>query len=90
MAASDLVVVHNSGLGNDALVFGLVVLLDVFLSPLGNGRVLATRPAVQWCTGAELRQMVDGVLTDTDDRLESHRRAEDARDFRRVPRRGRP
>jgi len=79
MAACDVVVIHNSGLGNDALVFGrLVVLLDVLASPLSNGRTLAAKagsPVAR--TAAELRQTVDRIYADADYRQELHRRAEE-------------
>ena len=79
MAACDVVVIHNSGLGNDALVFKrLVVLLDVLGTPLGNGRVLAEKagsPVAR--TAGELRQVVDRILADADYRQELHRRAEE-------------
>ena len=57
MAACDVVVIHNSGLGNDALVFNrLVVLLDVLATPMSNGRVLAEKAGSPMArTPAELR-----------------------------------
>ena len=79
MAACDVVVIHNSGLGNDALVFQrLVVLLDVLAAPLGNGRVLADKAGSPVARSAgELRQIVDRILTDAGYRQELHRRAEE-------------
>ncbi len=78
MAACDLVVVHNSGLGNDALVFNrLVVLLDVLATPLNNGRVLAEKAASPVArTPDELRQIVDRILADRQYRHDLHDRAE--------------
>lgn len=79
MAISEVVVIHNSGLGNDALVFGrLVVLLDVLAEPLSNGRTLADHagsPVAR--TAVELRQAVDRILNDPDYRAGLHRQAED-------------
>jgi len=79
MATCDVVVIHNSGLGNDALVFGrLVVLLDVLATPLSNGRTLAANagsPVAR--TAAELRQTVDRIFADADYRQELHHRAEE-------------
>jgi hypothetical protein len=66
MAACDVVVINNSGLGNDALVMGrLVILMDVLDEPLSNGQVLADKagcPIVR--SASELRQAVDRILTD--------------------------
>jgi hypothetical protein len=79
MAACDVVVMHNSGLGNDALVFKrLVVLLDVLASPLSNGRVLANKAGSPVASTAnELRQIVDRIFTDADYRQGLHRQAEE-------------
>ena len=78
MAACDVVVIHNSGLGNDALVFRrLVVLLDALALPLSNGRTLASEagsPVAR--TAAELRQIVDRMLTDADHRQKLQHQAE--------------
>ncbi len=78
MAICDVVVSHNSGLGNDALVFGrLVVLLDVLATPLNNGQTLADKAGCPVAhTGAELRQAVDRIVADADHRRELHRQAE--------------
>jgi hypothetical protein len=79
MAACDVVVIHNSGLGNDALVFKrLVVLLDVLALPLSNGRSLADKAGSPVAHSAdELRQIVDRIFSDTAYRQELHRRAEE-------------
>jgi len=78
MAACDVVVIHNSGLGNDALVLGrLVVLLDVLAAPLGNGQMLADRagsPVAR--TAAELRQVVDRIFAEPNYRRQLHSQAE--------------
>lgn len=67
MAACDVVVVYNSGLGNDALVMGRpVVLLDVLAWAQNNGRTLADRagcPVVR--TAADLRLVVGRILGDS-------------------------
>lgn len=79
MAICDVVVIHNSGLGNDALAFGrLVVLLDVLEGPLSNGQTLADKagcPVVR--TGTELRQALDRIIEDAHHRQALHRRAEE-------------
>jgi hypothetical protein len=79
MAACDVVVIHNSGLGNDALVFQrLVILLDVLASPLGNGRVLANKAGSPVAsTAGELRHIVDRIFADADYRQGLHRQAEE-------------
>ncbi len=79
MAVADVVVIQNSGLGNDALVFGrLVVVLDVLATPLSNGQTLVDRAGSPVSrTSAELRQAVDRIFADRAYRQELHRRAED-------------
>lgn len=66
MAACDVVVVHNSGLGNDALVLRRpVVVLDVLEARLNNGRVLADKagcPVV--CSASELHQVAVRIVSD--------------------------
>lgn len=66
MAACDVVVAHNSGLGNDALVMGRpVVLLDVLASPLSNGKALADKAGCPIARSAsELRLVVNRILED--------------------------
>ncbi len=66
MAACDVVVSHNSGLGNDALVMGRpVVVLDVLGEPMSNGQVLADKAGCPVAkTADELRQTVTRVLGD--------------------------
>ena len=78
MAACDAVVIHNSGLGNDALVFSrLVVLLDVLATPLSNGRVLAEKAGSPVARSpAELREIVDRILADGEYRHDLQARAE--------------
>ncbi|MEI6646564.1 MAG: hypothetical protein WCP12_11060 [bacterium] len=68
MAACDVVVSHNSGLGNDALVLRRpVVLLDVLKESLSNGRGLAERAGCPVVGSAiELRQIVTQIMTDQD------------------------
>lgn len=66
VAASDVVVSHNSGVGNDALVMGKpVAILDVLQMPMTNGQVLADRagcPVVR--SAQELRRVVQRVRTE--------------------------
>ncbi len=79
MAACDVVVSHNSGLGNDALVLRRpVVLLDVLDEPLSNGRGLADKagcPVVD--TIDDLRAVVRRILSDEAYRLQLHESAEE-------------
>jgi hypothetical protein len=79
MAACDVVVIHNSGLGNDALVMGRpVVLLDVLSAPLGNGRVLADRAGCPVAGSAdELRRIVDRIADDAEYRVLLRNKAEE-------------
>ena len=74
----DVVVSHNSGLGNDALVMGRpVVVLDVLGEPMSNGQVLADKagcPVVK--TSDDLRQTVTRMLRDPDYRQSLHEQAE--------------
>jgi hypothetical protein len=78
MAVCAVVVSHNSGLGNDALVLGRpVVLLDVLEEPLSNGRGLADKagcPVVK--TTVDLRAVVLRILSDEAYRLLLHAQAE--------------
>ncbi len=80
MAVSDVVVSHNSGLGNDALIYGrLVILLDVLPeNPLSNGQTLADRAGSPVARSAdELRQCLERIVGDAEYREELHRRAEE-------------
>lgn len=77
LSAADLIVSHNSGLGNDALVAGKpVVVLDAIDAPLGNAAPLIERagcPRVQ--SARELEQVVLRVLEDEGWRQELAARA---------------
>jgi hypothetical protein len=66
MAACDVVVSHNSGVGNDALVMGrTVVVLDVLGEPMSNGQVLADKAGCPIVKNApDLRQAVRRILSD--------------------------
>ncbi len=68
LAAADVVVCHNSGFGNDALIKGKpAVVLDVIEIPLSNGRDLvdnARCPCVR--SVQELAQVVTSILRDPD------------------------
>lgn len=78
MAVCDVVVSHNSGLGNDALVFGRsVVLLDVLEEPLSNGRGLADKAGCPVArTADDLRDVVLRILSDPSYRSFLHEQAE--------------
>jgi hypothetical protein len=78
MAACDVVVGHNSGLGNDALVLGRpVVLLDVVNEALSNGQGLVDRAGCPVAHSAqELCQIVTRIVTDGGYRQSLHECAE--------------
>jgi hypothetical protein len=78
MAVCDVVVSHNSGLGNDALVFGRpVVLLDVLEEPLNNGQYLADKAGCPIARSAnELHHLVNRIISDRDYAQGLHRQAE--------------
>jgi hypothetical protein len=67
LSASDIVVCHDSGLGNDALVKGrLVVLLDVLPIEMRNGKQLAEHAQSPVARSAEdLSSVVLRILTDS-------------------------
>jgi hypothetical protein len=79
MAACDVVVSHNSGLGNDALVMGRpVVILDVLGEPMSNGQVLADKAGCPVAkTADQLRQTVFRILDDEKYRKTIRDRAEE-------------
>jgi hypothetical protein len=64
LAASEVVVCHDSGLGNDALVKGcLVAVLDCLPVPLGNGATLIERAGCPRAGSAEeLRRLLPRML----------------------------
>ena len=66
IAAADVVVCHNSGVGHDALIKGrLVVVLDVLPTPLGNGTELIEEAGCPRARGArEFLHVLTRVLTD--------------------------
>jgi hypothetical protein len=66
LAASDIVVSRDSGLGNDALVKGkLVVVLDNLPEELGNGRSLAEHAKAPVVRDArQLQLVVSRILSD--------------------------
>ncbi len=66
LAAADLVVVHHSGLGNDALVKGkLTMVLDVLPFPLGNGGELIEQAgAPRLASSQELSDAVQRFVQD--------------------------
>jgi glycosyltransferase involved in cell wall biosynthesis len=60
LAAADVVVCHNSGLGNDALIKGkLVVVVELAPLPLGNGQELVERAG---CPIALSKDELSGLL----------------------------
>jgi hypothetical protein len=70
LAAADVVVVHSSGLGSDALVKRrLTVVLDAIDVPLGHGRDLADLAGCPLATSAEsLREILLRLLADGPER----------------------
>ena len=66
MAATDAVVVHNSGLGSDALVKRrLTAVIDSLLSPLGHGRELVEEAGCPRVTSPEeLSTALEAMLFD--------------------------
>jgi hypothetical protein len=70
LAAADIVVVPNSGLGSDALVKRrLVVVLDMPNMPLGHGRDLIEQAGCPRATSSEsLREIVPRLLSDSPER----------------------
>jgi hypothetical protein len=66
MAVSEVFVIYNSGLGNDALVFRrLVVLLNVISEPLSEGWTLAEKAGCPIAkTSEELRNVIHRILQD--------------------------
>ncbi len=78
LAAADVVVVHNSGIGGDAVVKGrLAIVADLAPSPLGHGRDLVEQagcPCVQ--SAADLLATVRTLLLDDAARCRQHARAD--------------
>ena len=70
LAAADIVVVPNSGLGSDALVKRrLVIALDLPNMPLGHGRDLIDRAGCPRASSSEsLREIVPKLLADSPNR----------------------
>ena len=70
LAAADIVVVPNSGLGSDALVKRrLVVVLDSLNTPLGHGRDLVEQAGCPRVTSLEsLRDIIPQLLADSSQR----------------------
>lgn len=70
LAASDIVVIHNSGFGNDALVKRkLVIVLDASDAALGNGEALIAEAGCPRATSAlALRHEIQHIVTDSDHR----------------------
>jgi hypothetical protein len=66
LAAADVVVVHSSGLGSDALVKRrLTVVLDAIDFPLGHGRDLVELAGCpRACSAGELREIIGRLLGD--------------------------
>jgi hypothetical protein len=65
LAAADVVVCHDSGVGNDALVKGKpAVVLDVLTAPLGNGKDLVENAGCPRARSArELSEVVNGIIS---------------------------
>lgn len=78
LAAADLVVIHESSFGIDALLKGkLVVILDVLAIPLKIGRELielAGCPGVK--SSGELESLIRKIIVDDDWKKELHEKAE--------------
>ncbi len=83
LAAADVVVCHDSGLGNDALVKGrLVVLLDVLPVEMRNGKQLADSAKAPVARSAEdLSSVVLRIFTDSSYNKELRAAAEQYVDF---------
>jgi hypothetical protein len=83
LAASDVVVCRDSGLGNDALVKGkLVVVLDNLPEELGNGSTLVQHAKAPVAHDArQLQLVVDRILSDDVYRRELRDAAERYVDF---------
>jgi len=78
LAACDIVVNHNSGFGNDALVMNRpVIILDVLDEPLTNGQVLIDKAGCPVAHNAEdLRSQVARIIRDGTFRQALHEKAE--------------
>jgi len=78
MAAADIIVVHNSGFGSDALVKRRpVAIIDVPGSTLGHGSVLAEQAGCpKAVTAEELAAVLDRTLHDADYRAQLSAAAE--------------
>ena len=79
LAAADIVVVHSSGLGSDALVKRrLTVILDAIDFPFHHGRELVEQAGCpRAASAAELRDILERLLTSEEAR-QKHRRAAEA------------
>ncbi len=78
LAASDVVVNHDSSFGNDALVKGrLVVVMDVLPLPLKNGKELVEMAGCPCVRNAEeLKEVVETILSNKKMQNELHLKAE--------------
>jgi hypothetical protein len=78
LAAADVVVVHSSGLGSDALVKRrLAVVLDVIDMPLSHGQDLVDAAGCpKACSASELTDVLARLLFDEQERTKCRRAAE--------------
>jgi hypothetical protein len=67
VAAADIVVCHDSGFGNDAVVKGcLVVVLDVLPEPLSNGQTMVGMGLPRATGEMELAEIVGRLFADSE------------------------